>query len=216
MDAPMPSKLQLLAIPLVLTALLLAASTAHATPVDPAAAPLAFGEEFNAEAEGDEEFEFEESECEEAEEEFDEGELIRAEVREICDEAKGRDATGSISAAPEECVLRSAHAHASLLAHDSKLKLTLGYTTYEPAGAKIEVGHGSNHLVSLQRHLGRSGVILLTRTLDDPEMAEVEAARHLTVRLQVTEAPTGCRRFEIKQLTVKHHSKHQIVWSQTD
>lgn len=180
----MPSKLQLLAIPLVLAALLLAASTAHATPVDPAAAPLAFEEEFNAEEEGGEEFEFEEPE-----EEFDEA---------------------------EECVLRSAHAHASLLAHDSKLKLTLGYTTYEPAGAKIEVGHGPNHLVSLQRHLGRSGVIRLIKTLDGPEMAEVEAARHLTVRLQVTEAPTGCRRFEIKQLTVKHPSKHQIVWSQTN
>jgi len=175
----MPSKLQLLAVPLVLTALLLAASIAHATPIGPAATPLAFEEGFDAGEEAEEEFEFEEAECEEAEEEFEEGELSRVEVREICDEAEGRDsktAKGSSSVAPEECILRSAHARAALLADDTKLKLTLGYTTYEPAGAKIEVGHGSSHLASLQRHLGRSGVLRIIESLhgdDTPKQLPV-------------------------------------------
>ncbi|HSR93801.1 MAG TPA: hypothetical protein VLK56_02960 [Solirubrobacterales bacterium] len=156
----MPGKLQLLALPLVLAILLFAVNAANATPVGPTAAPSAFEEDF----EGEEEGEGEEANCEEAEEEFEEGELSAAEVKEICAEAAaraGKKSSGSASIAPEECVLRSAHAQAALLAQDSKLKLTIGYTTYEPIAAKIEVGHGSGRIASLQRHLGRSGVVRL-------------------------------------------------------
>jgi hypothetical protein len=98
----------------------------------------------------------------------------------------------------------------------ARLKLTLGYTTYEPAETKIELDHSSDRLMSLRRHLGRSGVIRLVRTLGDTAMAKVEAARNFTVRLQIADAPTDCRRLETKQLTVTHTSKRQIVWSQTN
>lgn len=187
----MPSKLQLLVLPLLLAVSLLAVSAAHAAPIGPAATPLAFEGEFDAGEESEEEFEFEEGECEEAEEEFEEGELSRAEVREICDEAEGKSgktAKGSGSVAPEECILRSAHANASLLAHDSKLKLTLGYTAYEPVGAKIEVGYGSSHLASLQRHLGRSGVLRIIESLHGDN-----APKQLAVRIDIPSSKSaGC------------------------
>ncbi len=170
----MPSKLHLLAVPLVLSALLLAASAAHATPLGPAATPLAFEGGFDAGEAGGEEFEFDEAECEEAEEELEAGELSEAEVREICDETDDRSAKtakGSSSAALGQCVLRSAHAHASE-SHDS-LKVTVGYTASEPTGATIEVRSGSTRLASAHHHLGRSGVLRITRNLGSKGVNQV-------------------------------------------
>ena len=54
--------------------------------------------------------------------------------------------------------LRSARGHAS--AGRNKLKLTIGYTTNEPVTAKIQI-HG---LGTFKRHLGKSGVLRLTRS----------------------------------------------------
>ncbi|HMJ72091.1 MAG TPA: hypothetical protein VK471_01875 [Solirubrobacterales bacterium] len=219
----MPSKLQLLAVPLVLAILLFAVSAAHAVPVTPSVTPLAFEEEFAAEeGEGEEgEGELEAADCEEAEEEFDEGELSGAEVKEICDEAAAESrmkAAGTGAVAPEECILRSAHANAVTDADSNKLKLTVGYTTYEPATATLDyslVGSkGSLHMKTAKRQLGRSGVIRLTAALADPEMDKADAARHFVVRLHVTGSPSSCQRFETEQLSVKRASKDQAVWSQ--
>jgi hypothetical protein len=92
MDAPMPNKLHVLTVPLVLALLLLAVSAAHAAPVTPQITPLAFEEEFAADEEGEEgEGEFEEGACEEAEEEFEESELDAAEVGEICEKEKSSE-----------------------------------------------------------------------------------------------------------------------------
>lgn len=205
-------------VPLVLAVLLLGVKSAPALP--PATA--------SASAELEEEFEFEEGEqeeeaCEVAEGELEEGELSEAEAERICEENDGEDkkkAAASDSVAPEECLLRSAHAR--LVASDSRkgVRLTVGYTAYEPTAAtidyRLEGGKGSLHLGAAKRHLGRSGVIRLTKTLGDLEMARVEAADHFTVRLHIAEAPADCRRFETKQLIVTHTSERQIVWSQTD
>jgi hypothetical protein len=166
----MPNKLQILGLPLVLAILLLAASTAHAAPVALSSAPSSLEEEFEAElgefeeGEGEEEGEEElaEGTCEEAEEEFEEGELSKAEVKEICDEEAAQNsnkATSARSAASAECILRTAHGHSAVGANGRKLKLTIGYTTYEPVGVTIEVGVGSSHIATLHRHLGRSGVL---------------------------------------------------------
>lgn len=219
----MPSKLQLLAVPLVLAILLFAVSGAHAAPVGPNATLLAFEEEFAAdEEEGEEdEGELDEGACEEAEEEFDEGELSSAEVKEICDEEaeeRRKKATGSGAPAPEECILRSAHASAVTDADSNKLKLTVGYTTYEPATATLDyslVGSkGSLHMKTAKRQLGRSGVIRLTTALADAEMDKVDAARRFVVKLHVTGSPGSCRRFETEQLSVKRASNDQAVWSE--
>lgn len=192
MDGPVPSKLQLLAVPLVLAVLLFAVSAAHATPVGPNAVPPALeeeGEEFDEFEEGEEAEA--ESECEEAEEEFEEGGLSRAELKEYCGEAAGRNgknASGSV--APEECILRSAHAHATE-SHDS-LKVTVGYTASEPASATIEVRSGPSRLASVHHHLGRSGVLRIAKDLGRKQIDRV------VVRFKI---PT-CPQFQTKSVKV--------------
>jgi hypothetical protein len=199
-------------VPLILAALLLGVKSAEAAP---ATTPLALEEDFELEDEG----EFVEEECEgEDEGELEEDELVEAEdaCEEGEDEGKKKRADGS-AVAPEECLLRSAHAR--LVAYDSHndVRLTVGYTTYEPATATIEFeakgGKGSLHLGTVKRHLGRSGVIRLTKALAEPKMAKVDAAAHFSVRLHVAGAPGSCRRFETEQLNVKRASKSQAVWS---
>ena len=110
--------------------------------------------------------------CEEVEEDFEE-----CEEAEAAAERDGRRR-------PEECVLRSARAHASLDPHGRKLKLTIGYTTYEPAKAKIEVGH----IATLQRHLGRSGVLRIVKPL-----RKNQHLKRLVVRIGIPSAKrAGC------------------------
>jgi hypothetical protein len=188
MDSPMPNKLQLLAIPLVLALLLFAVSAAHAAPVTPSVTPLAFEEELAAEEEGEEdEAEFEEGACEEAEEEFDEGELSASEVKEICEEEaaeRRKKAANPGAVAPEECILRSAHGQAITSGKGDKLKLTIGYTTYEPAAASLEIGH----LGTVHRHLGRSGVLRLVEDLHGHD-----GPKHLSVQIDIASAKSaGC------------------------
>jgi hypothetical protein len=229
MDAPMPSRLPLLRLPvlvllLVLSGLLMAAGAAHAA-ATPAVAMAgssfeAFAEE-EGEEEGEGEGEEEETECETAEEEVAEGELTQSEADEICKEEareSKKSAPGGGATAPEECVLRSAHASAVTDADGNKLKLTVGYTTYEPTPATLDyslVGDkGSLNIRTAKRQLGRSGVIRLTAKLAGPEMVKVEAARHFLVQLHVPGSPNSCRRFETERLSVKHASGDRTVWSQ--
>ena len=206
-------------VPLILAALLLGVKSAHAAP-NPVAVPFALDEEFEAEEEGD----FEEGDCEEAEFEFEEDEIGELEFEQLCEkEASGKDETKATGAnsetAPEECVLRSAHAR--LVAYDSHndVRLTIGYTTYEPTAATIEYsldGHrGSLHLGTVKRHLGKSGVIRLSKALADPKMDKVEAAGRFVVRLHVAGSPDSCLRYETEQLDVKRASKSQAVWSES-
>lgn len=135
---------------LALFVLLFAAEPAPAAvvevpPIDPAVLALE-DEEPEAEAAADEVEEEGFEACEEPEEGFEECEEVEAQA------ARSRR---------EECLLRSARAHASLDGRGTKLKLTIGYTAYEPTKAKIKVGQ----IATLQRHLGRSGVVRITKKL---------------------------------------------------
>ncbi len=188
----MPTRLPLLRLPILVVLLvlsgLLLAGAAHAAQLAQGTPPLAFEEEFAGEEEGEEgEEEFEEGACEEAEEEFDEGELSAGEVKEICEEEaaeRRKKAANPSTVAPEECILRSAHGQAVTSGKGDKLKLTIGYTTYEPAAATLKVGH----LDTVHRHLGRSGVLRLVEDLhghDDP--------KHLAVQIDIPSAKSaGC------------------------
>lgn len=205
-------------VPLILAALLLAVKAAHASIPPVTTVPFALEEELE-----DEVVAGEESECDSAWEEFDEGELGELELEQLCEEADDEDgerAAANSSVAPEECLLKSAHAR--LVASDShnRARLTVGYTTYEPTAATIEYGlkggKGALRLGIAKRHLSRIGVIRLTEALNESKMARIEAAGRFTVRLHIAKAPAGCGRFETEQLTVKHASKHRVVWSQTD
>lgn len=200
-----------LVVPLVLIALLLAVKPSPAATFEvPRPAALAFEE---GEEEGEEGPELERDECEEAEAEFAEGELGASEVEEICEE--GEEKAKGIGVAPPECLLRSANARVVAYTSRNSVRLTVGYTTYDPANAKVEIRRGSVRIGSARRHLGRSGVIRLTKKFGDPEMAKVRSADHFTVQLHIAGAPGNCRRFETKHLTVERTSRSQIVWSQT-
>jgi hypothetical protein len=155
----MPSTLRLLTVPLALAVLLLTVSTTHAAPPLPGFAPLALEDEFEEELEAAEEGKFVEGECEIAEEELEEGVLTPGDVEALCAEAEA--GTGAASSAGK-CPLRSTNGHAAI--KGNKLKLTIGYTAFEPVNATIEVRNGSIQ-GAYKRHLGHSGVLRFTKPL---------------------------------------------------
>jgi len=182
---------------LVLAALLLvAAGAAHATgQAPPSTIPLALEEE----GEGEAEFGEEEA-CAETEEGFEEGELDEAEFEAICADANGEGPSGgtaSDSTASDRCPLRSAHARAVTLANGRRLKLTVGYTTYVPTGATVEIRLGATRIGSFRRHLGRSGVLRIVKRLD-----RRPASRRLVVRLRVAGSPRQCSGAQTRRVRI--------------
>ncbi len=201
-----------LLIPLLVFALLLGAVAAQAAPAASSPGPVALEEEIELdgeeaaaeaaryrefEAEGLDEFEAEEEEiaaeeeetaeeeCEEATEEFGEGEIDREELEEDCERQRKRSAHGE---PPEKCVLRSTHGHAAFDTRSKALKLTIGYTTYEPTSATIDIGQGASHVASLHRQLGDSGVI---HTVE--HLRQGQTVRRLVVEIRIPSAESaGC------------------------
>lgn len=176
-------------LPLILAALLLGVKSSQAAPSSPVV-PIAFEDE---EFELGDELEFEEAECEIAEEELEAGELGEAAVEAICAEVEaGSTATdaGPSSGAAGKCPLRSAHARA--VVRHGRLKLTIGYTTNKSTGATIEVRSAKRRIASVHRKLGRSGVIRISRPVGKKRLKRV------VVRFK---APS-CGRFQTKPAKV--------------
>jgi hypothetical protein len=163
----MPTRL----IPFLLLLLLCAAvpATAIAVETPVGEVPILALEEDEPEAEAA--AEEPEEECEEVEEGVEE-----------CEEAEP-DAARADRSAAEECPLRSARGHAKFDSRGNKLKLTIGYTAFEPVKAKIVVGN----VATLQRHLGRSGVLRITKKL------RAKSGRRLVVTIEIPSARNaGC------------------------
>jgi hypothetical protein len=206
----MPSRFPVLLVLLLLSGLLLAAAGAQGASARPIASSSALEEEFEGledELEEESEEEAVEAECETAREEADEGELGLTEVDEICAEVTavgkrkkngGKKNGGSDSVAPRECLLRSAHAHAAVDGTGDKLKLTIGYTAYEPVGATVEVRKGSSRIVTKSLRLGRSGVLRIVK-----DLGKAEAPKRVVVRLAVPSSPSYCGKYEIEKITVR-------------
>jgi hypothetical protein len=203
----MPSKLPVLLVLLLLSGLLLAAAGAQGAPAKAAATASALEEDFEGLEEEPEEEESEdetvEAECETAREEADEGELGIAEVDEICAEVttagkRTKKGAGSGSVAPEECRLRSARAHAAVNAAGNQLKLTIGYTTYAPVGATVEVRKGSRRIATKSLRLGRSGVLRIVKNL-----GKTEAPKQVVVHLAVPNSPGFCNKYETEKVPVR-------------
>lgn len=207
----MPNRLSVLFVLLLLSGLLLAAAGAQGASAGPVASTSAFEEDFEnledelEEEEEESEEEAMEAECETAREEAGEGELGLDEVDQICAEAAeagkrkknvGKKKADSGSVAPEECVLRSTHTHAAF--NGDKLKLTIGYTAYEPVGATVEVRKGSNRIASMRRRLGRSGVLRIFKNLGD-----AEAPKRVVVRLAAPTSPGYCGKYETETIRVR-------------
>jgi hypothetical protein len=167
-------------LPLALAAMLLGVKSAQAAPASPGVVPLAFEEElFEGEEElGSEgEVEFAEEECEIAEEEAAEGVISDAEAKTICEEAEEAIAeveAGPSSTARNSCTIRSAHVHA--VVRRNKLKVTVGYTSSRSTPATIQVRSGTKNLVSLHRHLGRAGVLRISKRLGSKPVKRVSVS----------------------------------------
>lgn len=206
----MPHRLSLLLVLLLLSSLLFAVAGAHGATAAPVASQSAAedfeGLEAEPEEEGEEEGEFVEVECETALEEAEEGEITPAEADEFCaeltstDKSKksGRGKRGSASVAPQECLLRSAHAHAVVNAAGDRLKLTIGYTAYEPVSAKVEVRKGSSRIATKSLRLGRSGVLRIVK-----DLGKAEAPKRVVVRLAVPKSPGYCGKYETEKVAVR-------------
>jgi hypothetical protein len=192
-----------LLLPLLLLAIFAAAQTTHAfadteDPGLPLNVAIQQGEE-EAETEG---------ECAEAEDE--EAESFE-EAEEEC-EAEAEDAGFSPA---EDCYLRAATARVVAYPDRKMMRLTLGYTTYTPAAAKVEFGAKKDpHLGTVHRQLGRSGVLRLSKHLASGEMTKVETSGRFTVTVHVPEAPRACQRFEVQQLQVAQSSKARVTWAE--
>lgn len=156
-------------IPLALLLLLCSATTAAAAVDTPAGDLPVFALE-EEEPEAEPAAEEAEEECEETEEGVEE-----------CEEAEA--ASEGDNRRRDDCVLRSARAHARLDAKGKKLKLTIGYTAYQPVTAKIKIGK----LGTLQRHLARSGVLRITKKVAS------KSGKRLVVTIDIPSARNaGC------------------------
>lgn len=188
------------AVPLLLLAILGASRPAHAsTEVE----VIAAGSE--PAAQSSEEVEWE-GECVEAGEE---------ELEEEAGECEAEAEAEDTSFAPaEDCYLRTAHARVVAYPTRNRMRLTLGYTTFEPARATVEYRAPNDRLGAVTRNLGRSGVVRLSKHLDGQQMERLRNAHRFTVTVHVAEAPSACQRLETEQLQVAHSSATRITWSE--
>jgi hypothetical protein len=160
------------------------------SPAPPAA------EESEDEAEASEDEGFEDEECEEDEEE--------------CEEDVGP------GEAPRECLLTSAQATVAAAANKDKVQLQIRYTTSTPTAVTVEYGlhggKGSLYLGSEKKHLGRRGVLRLTKALTEAQMAKAMAARGFSVQLRVPAAPGYCHSFFDYQLDLRQATPSGLSW----
>jgi hypothetical protein len=160
-------------LPAVLVLGLSLAPAAAAAKAAPRIDPLRSAEEF--------EYEYEEEEsaaeeCSEARQEAAAGEIDQEELEEYCEPVE----EGGKAASRPACPLRSARAHASL--RNDTIKVTLGYTAYQPFEAQIRLSPG---IGTVDRHLSRTGTVRITHRLGRRSPGTV------FVRLRDARAP-GC------------------------
>jgi hypothetical protein len=157
-----------------------------------------------------------EAEIESTEEELEEEEwLIELEAEE--EEEEGFEGgTAGPTGLPPECVLRTAEP--SVIALHSRLQLTLRYTSEAPTDVGIEYwlkgGKGSLQLDSAKRHLGRRGVLRMSRQLDQRALAKVQAAHTVLLRLDLPDAESHCKRFLTFRLASKRRQGARTIWSE--
>jgi hypothetical protein len=152
-----------------------------------------------------------EDECEAVEEaEAEEG--SEEEVEE-CDEEAGSEAP------PRECLLRSASARLYVSPTHEKVRLVVRYTSYSPAEVDVEyhVGgvRGTLKLGDARTHFAKRGVFHDAEKLGRAEVGKVREARRFTVDLDVAGAPSRCRPYETRQLTVRRAAHGQFLWLQS-
>jgi hypothetical protein len=121
---------------------------------------------------------------------------------------------------PAECLLRTARARVFTYTAQERVRLVIRYTSYTPAEVHVDYRlsgtRGSLELGEARGHFARRGLFHLTERLSKVEMAKVRAARRFTVDLDIPAAPSFCRRYETRHLTVRRSVHGQAVWFQSD
>lgn len=187
-----------LLLPLALLAILAISQPARALADEGAVPPLELALQTS-----EEESEGGEGECAESEDEDSE------EAEEEC------EAEDAVSSAAEACYLRTATARVVAYPARQMIRLTLGYTTYAPTAATVELGARKDpHLGAIHRQLGHSGVLRLSRHLAEGQMDEVQASGRFTVTVHVPEVPHACQRSEVQQLRVTQSSDARVTWAE--
>jgi len=190
---------------LTLVAILSLARNAQALTPPPSGATtavllLADDEEIEAEAEAAEEDEFEVEECLTGEEEE-------------CEEESGLEA-------PEECLLTGAEATVLAFPNRDRVRLQVRYETTAPTAVGVDYGlHGSKGSLFLggdRKPPASKGVVRLTRSLTEAQMAKVLAAKDFTVRLTVPAAPRHCRAYFDRHLDLKRATPSGFAWLQSE
>jgi hypothetical protein len=159
-------------------------------------------DEAEAGAEASEDDEAEAGDCEVDEEEADEEE---------CDESGG---------APAECELSSAEATVFAAPNHDNVRLQVRYSTSAPTAVSLDYGlhgaKGSLYLGATKKKLGRRGVLHLSKSLTEAQMAKVMAAKGFTVRLRVADVPGYCQAFFDQQLDVRRATPSGLTWLQSE
>jgi hypothetical protein len=173
-------------------ALTIPASNAAAVVLAPAPPPEA---EVEDEAEASEDEGFEAEDCEEDEE---------------CEDEFG------LGEAPQECLLTRAEVTVLAAANKDKVQLQIRYTASTPTTATVAYGlHGSKgslYLGDEKKHFAKQGVLRLTKTLTEAQMAKAMAAKGYTVRLRVPAAPGYCQSFFDYQLDIRQATPSGLSW----
>jgi hypothetical protein len=198
----MPRRRPFLAL-LILIALLGLAGSAQALalpgPSDLRILAVPADEEEEAEAsEGEEEAEVEECDFEEEE----------------CGEDESR------VEAPPECLLTSVKPTISLAGNSHRIRLQVRYTASSPAPVVIAYGlHGTKGSLFLgkeKKRFGKKGVLRLSRSLTEAQMAKVTAAKDFTVRIRALETPGWCQSIFDRHLTLRRTTPSGLSWQERE
>lgn len=195
------------AVPLALLAIL-GASRAAGEPAPSEAGPAAGEPAIQLSDEGEWE-----GACVELEEE---GEEPAEEAGEDCEDEEEAEDEGAGFSPSADCFLRTARGQVVAYPRRGQVRLTLGYTTYEPAPATVELSPGNgDRLAVVKRRLGRSGVIRVSRHLGEDAMARLEGSHRFTVTVHVAEAPGACQGLETERLRIADSSPSRITWAES-
>jgi len=121
---------------------------------------------------------------------------------------------------PAECFLQTARAQAFAYPAQGKVRLSIHYTSTEPTEASVSYrlkgSKGSLRFPESRQHLAKSGQIRLSENLSKAAMSKALAAKGFKVELRIPEAPSYCRPFSVRHLTIEHTSASRTTWLQSD
>lgn len=154
-----------------------------------------------------------EDEAEASEDEGYEAEECAGEEEEDCEDESDTEA-------PPECLLSNARATVFASANKDKVRLQVRYATSAPTTVAVDYGlHGSKgslYLGGERKHFAKRGVLRLSKSLTEAQMAKVMAARGFTVRLRVAAAPGYCQAFFDRQLDIRRATPTGLAWQQSE